>query len=137
MHNQSVTQLMKTHRYVRQIAQNELSEFESYPILEAMSNLDLGPCHIDVGKLASIYMEESQNDLRPRPRPLSRRLARGYRSPCPPIPEPQDIVLYGFGRIGRLLARLLVEKTVAASNCACELLWCRRRSRQTSESVTS
>jgi glyceraldehyde 3-phosphate dehydrogenase len=25
-------------------------------------------------------------------------------------PEPQDIVLYGFGRIGRLLARILVEK---------------------------
>ena len=28
-----------------------------------------------------------------------------------PLPEPQDVVLYGFGRIGRLLARLLVEKT--------------------------
>ena len=28
-----------------------------------------------------------------------------------PIPEPQDVVLYGFGRIGRLLARLLIEKT--------------------------
>ena len=31
MYNQSVTKLMKTHRYVRQIAQNELSEFESFP----------------------------------------------------------------------------------------------------------
>ena len=51
MYNQSVTQLMKTHRYVRQIAKNELSEFESYPILEAMAELDLGPSHIDVGKL--------------------------------------------------------------------------------------
>ncbi|MDZ7581815.1 MAG: hypothetical protein U5R30_14800 [Deltaproteobacteria bacterium] len=25
--------------------------------------------------------------------------------------EPQDIVLYGFGRIGRLLARILIEKS--------------------------
>src|SRR5690606_543176 len=27
-----------------------------------------------------------------------------------PIPQPQDVVLYGFGRIGRLVARLLIEK---------------------------
>ena len=41
MHNQSVTQLMKAHRYVRQVEQNELSEFETYPVLEAISKLDL------------------------------------------------------------------------------------------------
>ena len=34
---QSVVQIMKTHRYVRQVAHNELSEFESYPILDALS----------------------------------------------------------------------------------------------------
>ena len=34
LYNQSVIQIMKTHRYVRQVAQNELSEFESYPALE-------------------------------------------------------------------------------------------------------
>ena len=28
---------MKAHRFVRQVAQNELSEFESYPILETMA----------------------------------------------------------------------------------------------------
>ena len=58
LYNQSVTQIMKTHRYVRQVAFNELSEFESYPILEALSQLDLGPSHIDVGKLATNYMTQ-------------------------------------------------------------------------------
>ena len=48
---------MKTHRYVRQVAQNELSEFETFPILQAISGLDLGPCHIDLGKLAIKYMD--------------------------------------------------------------------------------
>ena len=47
LYNQSVTQLMKTHRYVRQVAQNELSEFETFPIVQAISGLNLGPCHID------------------------------------------------------------------------------------------
>ena len=59
LNNQSVIQIMKTHRYVRQVAHNELSEFESYPIIEALSELDLGPSHVDVGKLATKYMEEA------------------------------------------------------------------------------
>ena len=53
LHNQSVTDIMKIHRFVRQVAENELSEFESYPILEAMSRLDLGPSHVDVGSWPS------------------------------------------------------------------------------------
>lgn len=115
MYNQSVTQLMKTHRYVRQIAKNELSEFESYPILEAMAELDLGPSHIDVGKLASKFMEESEgNALSPRDF-VERECAEVIGRHVPPVPEPQDVVLYGFGRIGRLLARLLIEKTGSGS----------------------
>ena len=33
-----------------------------------------------------------------------------------PAPEPRDVVLYGFGRIGRLMARLLIEKTGGGDN---------------------
>ena len=109
MYNQSVTQLMKTHRYVRQIAKNELSEFESYPILEAMAKLDLGPSHIDVGKLASQFME--QNGALSADEFVAQACQEVIGRDVPPLPQPQDVVLYGFGRIGRLLARLLIEKT--------------------------
>ncbi len=27
-----------------------------------------------------------------------------------PLGQPQDVVLFGFGRIGRLMARLMIEK---------------------------
>ena len=111
LYNQSVTQIMKIHRYVRQVAQNELSEFESHPILAEMAKLDLGPSHIDVGKLATKFMEESESE--------GIGLAEFIRKECSevvgvdalPLSEPQDVVLFGFGRIGRLLARLLIEKT--------------------------
>jgi glyceraldehyde 3-phosphate dehydrogenase len=111
LYNQSVTQIMKTHRYVRQVAFNELSEFESYPILEALSQLDLGPSHIDIGKLATNYMAEAaDSDLSPMAF-CERECAEVIGRHVPPLEKPQDVVLYGFGRIGRLLARLLVEKT--------------------------
>ena len=122
MHNQSVTQLMKAHRYVRQVEQNELSEFETYPVLEAISKLDLGPCHVDLGKLATKFMAESESisaeDF------VVRECKSVIGIKAPPIEKPQDIVLYGFGRIGRLLARLLIEKnrrrrTVAPSRYCC------------------
>jgi glyceraldehyde 3-phosphate dehydrogenase len=109
MHNQSVTQLMKAHRYVRQVEQNELSEFETYPVLEAISKLDLGPCHVDLGKLATKFMAES-DAISPQDFVL-RECSSVIGVKVPPIEKPQDIVLYGFGRIGRLLARLLIEKT--------------------------
>lgn len=111
LYNQSVIKIMKTHRYVRLIAQNELSEFESYPIIEALSQLDVGPSHIDVGKLAIKFMAETQDSGITPLAFCERECAEVIGRHVPPLKKPQDIVLYGFGRIGRLLARLLVEKT--------------------------
>ena len=111
LYNQSVTQLMKAHRYVRQLAQNELSEIETYPILVAMSELDLGPCHVDVGKLASTLIENNVQDEAEIKRFVLEQCSKVIGVTTPPLSEPQDVVLYGFGRIGRLLARLLIEKT--------------------------
>ncbi len=110
LHSKSVMQIMKTHRYVRQVAHNELSEFESYPLLEALSRLDLGPSHVDVGKLTVRFMEESQANGTSLDAFVRRECAAIIGRHVPPIESPQDVVLYGFGRIGRLLARLLVEK---------------------------
>src|SRR6476646_4173484 len=111
LYSESVTNIMKTHRYVRQIANNELSEFESYPIMKALSELDLGPCHIDVGKLALKYMEASAGNGTTAMDFVKQQCAEVIGRHVPPLAKPQDVVLYGFGRIGRLLARLLIEKT--------------------------
>ena len=115
LYNQSVTDIMQTHRNVRQVAHNELSEFESYPLLKALETLDLGPSHIDLGKLASSYMEIAENgNGKPIPTKeefVTKQCKEVIGRHIKPIQEPQDVVLYGFGRIGRLLARLLIEKT--------------------------
>ena len=56
--NRSVYEIMKDHRYVRQVEANELSEFETFPVLSALSKLDLGPAHIDIGRLAVRYYDK-------------------------------------------------------------------------------
>ncbi len=109
LYSQSVPHLMKIFRRVRQAAGNELSEFEAYPVLEILSGLDLGPCHIDVGKLAVKSMNlPSGIDLKAF---VMQEVKEVIGRHTPPVKEPRHVVVYGFGRIGRLIARLLIEKT--------------------------
>jgi len=55
MVNKSVTDLMKAHRFVRQVEMNELSEFDTAPMLDAVAKLQLGPAHLDLGKMVVKY----------------------------------------------------------------------------------
>ena len=109
--NRSVLQIMKDHRYVRQVEGNELSEFETYPVFTHLSSLDLGPAHIDVGRLAVRYQEEGVAAGQSLEQFVEQEVAGLIGSKTKPLAQPQDVVLYGFGRIGRLMARIMIEKT--------------------------
>ncbi|RUR30556.1 glyceraldehyde-3-phosphate dehydrogenase [Vreelandella nanhaiensis] len=107
--NQSVIRILKDHRFVRKIEGTELSVEDTFPIIETMSALNLGPAHVDVGKLAVMFKKQGGSDLNAFLRNELKDIIDGYQ-PGASKGEPQDVVLYGFGRIGRLLARVLVEK---------------------------
>ncbi len=100
--------ILKAHRFARQILDNELSVMDSFPLLEAISQLDLAPARIDLGKLT--YHFSTEGGGLTAEAYVRRELASVNTGVSPILDEPQDIVLYGFGRIGRLLARLLIEK---------------------------
>ncbi|WP_081192923.1 glyceraldehyde-3-phosphate dehydrogenase [Halomonas sp. BC1] len=105
----SVIRILKDHRFVRKIEGTELSVEDTFPIVEAMSEMNLGPAHVDVGKLAVMFKRQGGGDLNAFLRGELSDIIDGYQ-PGASTGEPQDVVLYGFGRIGRLLARIMVEK---------------------------
>ncbi len=109
--NRSVLQIMKDHRYVRQVEENELSEFETFPILQAISALDLGPAHIDIGRMAVNYFDRGEGASLSVEEYVQQELADLIGNSAQPVEKPVDVVLYGFGRIGRLMARILIDKT--------------------------
>lgn len=115
LHNQSVLKIMQAHRTVRQVEQNELSEFETSPVLKILSGLDLGPAHIDVGRLAVHFEEDVKAEGVSLEDYVKSQVAE-LIGKQPERQEPVDVVLYGFGRIGRLMARLLIEKTGGGEN---------------------
>ncbi len=109
--NESVLDIMKTHRWVRQIEANELSEFETAPVLNAVSQLDLGPCHLDIGRLAVAYYDKGAGEGLSIEEYCAQELAYLMGATQKPVDKPVDVILYGFGRIGRLMARILIAKT--------------------------
>ncbi len=104
----SMVDILKAHRFARQILENELSVRDTFPILQAMESLDLAPTRIDVGKLTVRYQSQgTDHDITAFVR---QELAKANTGQTSLLNEPRDVVLYGFGRIGRLLARILVDK---------------------------
>jgi glyceraldehyde 3-phosphate dehydrogenase len=104
----SVIDILKAHRFARLIIDTELSVTDTLPLIEAMSRLDLAPARVDLGKLIVKY--KSVDGAMTIDDFVRQELTRINTGRAALRPEPQDIVLYGFGRIGRLLARILVEK---------------------------
>ncbi len=105
--NRSVIDIIDAHRAVRQQEQNELSVEDTYQILQILIKLDLGASRIDLGKLATAYQQAAGSDLEAFIKSQVADLA-GKKGQAEVAG--QDVVLYGFGRIGRLMARLLVER---------------------------
>ena len=106
--NASTIEIIKSHRLVRRFVGYKLRLRESFPFVEALSKLAVKQCKVDIGKLAINYWRE-HDDTSEIEAYMSRELAPAIDHED--TQEARDVVLYGFGRIGRLLARLLIERT--------------------------
>jgi glyceraldehyde 3-phosphate dehydrogenase len=112
--NLSVSEIMNAHRFVREAENNELSEFETYQVIVALSELELGPAEIDIGIIAAAYLFDDKNlsleDF------VNDAIADLIGKKGSILDQAQDVVLYGFGRIGRLLTRMLIEDSGGGDN---------------------
>ena len=111
--NESPVAIMKAHRFARQSDNNELSELETYPILKYIETLDLADCEIDVGEIAvkCPFFEDIKNNDSKIGNYIDGELESVLNKKSSRPSEPANIVLYGFGRIGRLVARMMTQTT--------------------------
>ena len=95
----STIDILKAHKFARQMVGEALDISKSYEMLEAISKMDLASARIDLGKLCHKYIHadgsQSMQEF------LNLELASVNTGKRSILEEPQDIVLYGFGRIGR------------------------------------
>lgn len=105
--DKNVSQILKLHAYAGDFVNKPISIFDSVDMALAIKQLNLPASKLDIGKLSFEYRNEdlSNSSLFSF---LSKKLKGAKQQPKM---EPKDIVLYGFGRIGRLVARELMMKS--------------------------
>ena len=105
--DRNVSEILNLHEYAGEFVQKPISIFDSVEIAQAIKTLNLPPSKLDIGKLTYEYHLED-NLYRDAMAFVSDKLkdAKEQKSIVP-----KDVVLYGFGRIGRLVARELMTRT--------------------------
>jgi glyceraldehyde 3-phosphate dehydrogenase len=111
--NESAIHLIKAHRFARRVDEVELDLQDTLPVLQALAAADPGAASVDLARLTRKYKQEGSDadltewiraelgDVAGRKGATGREDGDGSRG--------TDVVLYGFGRIGRLLTRILVD----------------------------
>tara|TARA_R100001369_G_scaffold38256_1_gene63828 strand:+ start:32787 stop:34235 length:1449 start_codon:yes stop_codon:yes gene_type:complete len=109
--NRNVSDILNLHEYAGAFVEKPISIFDSVEIAQAIKDLDLPPAKLDIGKLTYEYHLEDV-DYNNAKAFISNKLknAKDYQDITP-----KDVVLYGFGRIGRLVARELMTRTGVGS----------------------
>ncbi len=105
--DRNVSEILSLHEYAGEFVQKPISIFDSVEIAQAIKTLDLPPSKLDIGKLTyEFHLEDDKysNALAF----VSDKLKNAKETSSI---SPKDVVLYGFGRIGRLLARELMTRT--------------------------
>ena len=105
--DRSVSEIMNLHLYAKNIVKKTISVQETLAIAQGINQLDVCPSRIDIGKLAFEFHQEQEKHQTVTDF-LKHKLVDliGKKSTI----TPKDVVLYGFGRIGRLAARELISQ---------------------------
>lgn len=103
--DRNVSQILDLHEYAGAFVGKPISIFDSVEIAQAIQLLNLPPSKLDIGKLTYEYHLEDDVNANSF---VAQRLKPAKT--VTPI-KPKDVVLYGFGRIGRLVARELMTRT--------------------------
>jgi len=105
--NCNVSDIINLHEYAGEFVGKPISVFDSVEIVSAILSMDLPPSKLDIGKLTHEYRSEDNHYPNATAFIIDKLSnARDFKNN-----KPKDVVLYGFGRIGRLLARELMSKT--------------------------
>jgi glyceraldehyde 3-phosphate dehydrogenase len=103
--DRSTSQVMNLHQYAKDIVKKPITVSATLELAKAIYALNIAPSRLDIGKLAFEWMQESALSATEF---IQKKLG-DYMGKNDVI-TPKDVVLFGFGRIGRLAARELIAQ---------------------------
>lgn len=106
--NKSTSEILKLHKKAKSIVFNPVDIHDTSMVARELINLNLAPSKLDIGKLASEWSTE-KNGFESLEEFLIQKLT-GFENTDDRGLTPKDVVLYGFGRIGRLVTREMIKQ---------------------------
>jgi glyceraldehyde 3-phosphate dehydrogenase len=104
----TISEILNFHEYADKVVNKPIDVFTTSELSNELLQMDLAPAKLDIGKLASEWIAEQAN-YESKKDFLGSKLSQFTLENAQPF-EPRDVVLYGFGRIGRLAARELIKQ---------------------------
>jgi glyceraldehyde 3-phosphate dehydrogenase (phosphorylating) len=104
--DRSASLILYRHSYAENIINKQLQIEDSLELAKAILHCKVKPSKIDIGKLNGEWIEEKENFVDAED--FIKIKLKSFIGHEPKLKQPVDVVLYGFGRIGRLLARELI-----------------------------
>ncbi len=109
LHDVGVSEVLSHHDYARNIVEKSITVFDSLEVARQLVVMDLAPARIDLGKLTFEWVTARPSGVNIGDF-LTGQL-KGFEANGAHRNPPKDVVLYGFGRIGRLAARELIAQS--------------------------
>lgn len=104
------SEIIHHHKHAKNYVNKPITVDMSLSLAQAIAKIDLPPARIDLGMLALNWLSE-ETTYTPDIDKFVRRELSDFLINIPEDLKAKDVVLYGFGRIGRLLTRRIVALT--------------------------
>ncbi|MBL7923613.1 MAG: glyceraldehyde-3-phosphate dehydrogenase [Bacteroidia bacterium] len=125
--DRSASQILNLHQYANDIVKKPITVMDTLELARVLNTLDLAPSRIDIGRLASEWLSEKANFGNDALKFIENKL-NGFIGQDRRKMVPRDVILYGFGRIGRILARELVGQAGKGEQLRLRAIVVRKRS---------
>ncbi|MFN8713264.1 MAG: glyceraldehyde-3-phosphate dehydrogenase [Bacteroidota bacterium] len=106
--DRSASEIMNLHQYAKDIVKRPISVKDTAALAQVLTKMDLAPSRMDIGRLCAEWSEEREKhaDMAAF---LTAKLSGLMGAESHKL-TPKDVILFGFGRIGRLAARELIAQ---------------------------
>ena len=106
--DRSASEILNLHQYAKEVVNKPIDVSDTLMLAKELYRLDLAPSRIDIGRLATEWTQEKNKFLTVEDfviKKLDNFIGKEKR-----VIVPKDVILYGFGRIGRLVMRELIAQ---------------------------
>lgn len=104
--DRSASQILSLLQYAKEIVKKPINIFDALLIAKELYAVEISPSRLDIGKLTHEWILEKAQYANIKD--FVNTKLKDFIGKNKKVLVPKDVVLYGFGRIGRILARELI-----------------------------